>query len=420
MSGHGLQFARGAKATLFSLLPRLSIAVLVAASIVSTAFAQQFERAPNTKPGNILGAAANGSNYRVESPVYGDGLLYIYSVRTHHGTYTINGSAYMAARILELRALAKLNKVSQTKTFINAAVKSGLSPVEFAGKAITNPVGTVVNTVSGVGELFGRVASGITNPGARKDGLIADTAGVSSAKRAIAAKLNVDPYSDFEPLQKKLTQVARATALGGLGVRAGLSAIPGAAGLAVSGVNTAGNLGNLVRDKTPQQLRDLNRSRLKSMGVPARTIKRFLGNKWYTSSDQTVVVSALHQLTKVGNRAVFIARAAAADSRDIVHFHRARAQLLAGHHKRVGRLHDFVSVRGVPLNRTANGRVLALFPIDQFAWTRLAGGALIAITKELKSKGLMNGAELRITGRATQMARNKAQSNGWRIVEGVR
>lgn len=386
----------------------------------SVAYAQQFERAPSVNPNSILGVASRGSNYIVEQPVYGDGLLYIYSVRTHHGSFTINGSSYMATRIMELRALDALNKVSQTKTFVNAAVEAGLSPVEFAGNAIKNPVGTVVNTVSGVGELFGRVASGIVNPGASKDGVVASAAGVSSAKRAIAAKLKVDPYTNFEPLQKRLTQVARATALGGLGAKAALSAIPGGAGLAVSGTSTAGTVSSLVRDKTPQQLMDLNRSRLKSMGVPNGTIKRFLRNQWYTPADQTIIVSALNQLGKVGNRSLFVARAAQADSRDIVFFHRARSQMIARHHKGVGRLHDFISARGIAVNRSADGRVIALFPLDQFAWTKLAGGALLAISQDLKKKGLMKGAELRISGTATPLARKMAKGSGWRLLEGVR
>ncbi|MGI9415338.1 MAG: hypothetical protein ACR2PM_16810, partial [Hyphomicrobiales bacterium] len=357
---------------------------------------------------------------RVEDPVYGDGLLHIFSLRTNYGSYRINGNAFVAARILELRALASLNEASQSETFVDAAVKSGLSPVEFAGNAVKNPVGTVVNTVSGLGGLFGRIASGVTNPGASEEGLIADVAGVSAAKRAIAAKLGVDPYTDFEPLDNKLTQVARATALGGLGVKVALTAIPGVAGTAISGVSTAGSVTNLIRDKTPAQLLDLNRSRLKSMGVGRKTIKRFLKNERLTPSDQTVIVAALSQLSGVRNRAIFVQRAAGADTRELVFVHRARAEMLARHHKSVGKLGDFISVKGLVFNRTRDGQVLGVVPLDLFAWTELAGGALQVVTQELKRKKMMNGGELRISGRATPLARKMAEALGWRVVEGIR
>ena len=65
----------------------------------------------------------------------------------------------------ELYALAGLEKVSSSDAFGKALAEAGLSPLMFAGQLITNPIGTVQNTLAGVGDFFGRIGSGINNAG---------------------------------------------------------------------------------------------------------------------------------------------------------------------------------------------------------------------------------------------------------------
>ena len=82
-------------------------------------------------------------------------------------------------------------------------------------------------------------------------------------------------------------------------------------------------------------------------------------------------------------------------------------------------LASFVLVRGFPLNQLCDGRVLALVPLDELAWTKKAAGAFSAITEELRRLKVAPGAELQITGRATPMARKMLQSMGWTVVENI-
>jgi hypothetical protein len=277
----------------------------------------------------------------------------------------------------------------------------------------------VGNTISGVGNLFGRIASGVANPGADPDSLPAGLIGVSSAKRKLAYSLNIDPYTTFRPLAKALDDMATANALGGLAVTIGYAAVPGTAGLLLSRTTTANNVKNLVRDNTPAQLQDINRDRLRGMGVGSKTSRRFLSHKLYTPTDKTAVTAALHGMSGVKNRRLFIERAVNANTLDLAYFLRRRVEILARYQRSTGNLASFVLVRGFPLNQLRDGRILALVPLDELAWTKEAAGAFSAITEELRRLKVTPGAELHITGRATPMARKMLQSMGWTVIENI-
>ena len=379
--------------------------------------ATAFENPPSTTPSASLGKLATGPNYTIENPVRSDGFLRIFTVNSKYGRFTINGRERLISRLRELAALSVLEQKSKSKAFTNALTRAATSPVRLAGDVIKNPIGAVGDTISGVGSLFGRIASGVTNPGADPDSVAASLVGVSSAKRKLAFDLNVDPYTSFKPLEKALEDMATATALGGLAVSIGYAAVPGTAGLLLSRSTTTNNVKNLVRDKTPAQLQDINRERLIRMGVDGGTTRQFLSHKLYTPTDKTAIIAALHGMGGVKNRPVYFARAVNANSRDLAYFLRRRAEMLARFQSSTGALASFVLVRGLPLNQLRNGRILVLVPLDELAWTKQAGGAFTAITDELKRSKVTGGVELRITGRATPMARSMLESMGWTVVE---
>ena len=97
-----------------------------------------------------------------------DGILRIYVLTTPYGDITVQGDEMVRMRINELHALALLEKVSNSESFGKALAEAGLSPLKFAGGLIINPVGTVQNTFTGVGNFFGRMGSGMNNMPARR------------------------------------------------------------------------------------------------------------------------------------------------------------------------------------------------------------------------------------------------------------
>lgn len=233
----------------------VSVCAIAAMSLAlpAAAFAQTFEKAPSFNAAQIGGIVPSGENYTVRSPVRSDGLLRVYSLETPYGETVAPGDQMAHMRINELRALAQLEKVSSSNTFVTALANAGLNPLKYTGRLITSPVETIQGTFSGIGAMFSRFGAGLNNAGKSQDGALASLIGVTSERRTLAATYGVDPYTDFPPLDAKLKQLSEAAALGGLAVTGALIAVPGAAGIVVSNLSTANKLNNVSIEDLARQ-----------------------------------------------------------------------------------------------------------------------------------------------------------------------
>ena len=231
----------------------LLVAALTVFFAVGTAgaIAAQIESPPVTSAAAILGAQVRGSNYQIDNAVRSDGFLQIFELNTSYGRYQVQGRELLKVRLRELAAVTALEHMNKSQVYADAAAKAAKKPVDLAVGLVTNPVNTVQQSMSGVGALFSRIGSSAANMGHDRDSAADSLLGVSSAKRQIAYKLGVDPYTDFKPLADALNDMARVTALGDLTVSGAFMAIPGGAGMAVSYSKTAQEAGQMVLDKTP-------------------------------------------------------------------------------------------------------------------------------------------------------------------------
>jgi hypothetical protein len=398
----------------------LALSVVVAlVCLMSPAMAAQFEKPPSFNAAKVFGAAVQGVNYTIQSPVQSDGFLRAYVLTTPYGNYAVHGDHMLLLRMRELAALDILERTSSSEEFAQAAVKAGLSPVVYAGQLVTNPVGTVGNTISGVGEMFGRISSGLSNKGAGNEKGLASVTGVSKQKRLIAHQVGVDPYTDFKPLADKLNQLAQASAIGGLAVSTVFMAIPGGAGMVVSSTSTAGNVSAMVRDQTAAQLMDRNRSTLTGLGIAKDLQEELLHNRFYTPLDLTAMVEALAAMPDVRGLDIYVERAINANTRDVAYFVRRRAELLADYQRQTGNLAAFIDLKGFPLNVTRGNGVMSLFPIDVLSWTKTTSDLIQAIDAARKDLGYTGPVEVQITGRATSLAKKQLKSLGWSVVEMV-
>jgi hypothetical protein len=400
-------------------------ALIIAAAAVSInygtagALAAQIEDPPVGSASAILGKLVRGPNYQIADAVRSDGFLQIYELNTNYGRYQVQGRELLKVRLRELAAVAALGRMDKSQAYIDAAAKAAKKPIDLAVGLVTNPVNTLQQSMSGVGAFFSRVGSGAANMGQGRDNVADSLAGVSSAKRQIAYKLGVDPYTDFKPLADALTDMARVTALGDLTVSGAFMAIPGGAGMVVSYSKTTQEVGQMVLDKTPSELRDANRAKLSAMGVSNAVISAFLDNAFYTPMDQTVIVAALGKMDGVKNRGLFIVRASQAPSRDLAFFTRTRAELLADQHSRVEPFVDFVDVRGIPLNQTRTGKVVAVVALDELAWTKQMSDFVAVMDQDIKQRKLGNSIEVRVSGTATALAKASLRERGWTVIESI-
>lgn len=364
----------------------------------------------------FLGAHVQGSNYRVDGNVRCDGFLRIFLFETNFGRYQINGQELAKAFIQELNAIDALDKMSQSDVFAKSLANAATAPVRYGVDLVTNPVGTIGSSLSSVANMFDQLGASLADPEANRASTIDSLLGVDFARRELATRLYVDPYTEFPPLAKKLSDVAQAMAAGGLTVRAALAVIPGGVGMAVSSASSMGSASETLRSKTAPQIMQEVKGVLQRLKVPGDHIDRLLENRAYTPADLLIMTRALSKLN-AANTGDFVAKAAAARLRDVAFFQRTRAEFLARRSAELGGIAAFINAGGVPLNRTRDGNVVAAFPFDELAWTEIVQRAAIGVTAKLKKSRQRQKSILAVSGSISPLASREFETLGWQVVQ---
>jgi hypothetical protein len=401
-------------------------ALLIAVSLpLASAWAQSFEKPPSFNAAKFSWFDRVGENYTVSNPVRSDGLLRAYVLTTPYGQLPVRGDGLLRMRLTELAALAKLEKISGSETFGKAVAEAGLSPLKYTGQFIANPARTIGDTFAGIGAMFERAQSGMANAGKAPGDPLAGLLGVTEQRRKLAVQFGVDPYTDYQPLDDRLSRLSEAAAAGGLAVSGAMFAIPGAAGIVVSNLKTASSLEGikleaLARDYTAAQIFDLNRKRLRSMGADEALAEALLANRNYTPIDMAAIVAALDSMPEVADRVVYLNRAAEIDNRTVAYLVRQHAELLASQHAKGARFERFISLRGYLFNMVRGGGIVGVVPIDALSWTEATASVWRESAAEAKRMLPRAKVELRITGMATKLAKREFHALGWNVVENIK
>ncbi len=393
-------------------------AACAAALAWGPAYAEEFEHPPSYAPAAALGRAWKGDNYTVLSPVTSDGFLRHYRTRSAFGEFETTGDQLMAARIREMNALRALAGDNTAGEFGQGVARAATGPLVFAGNLIRNPLGTTQKTVSGVGQFVGGVGSGLNNMGKSRDNAVESLTGQSKQKRLLAARLGVDPYTDFQPLEARLNELAGASAIGNLAGAGAFILVPGAAGIVLSNTSTADTLGTLATDYSSAQLMDMNRAKLAALGVDAATANSLFANPFYTPIDDTAITRAAETIGARTNLGPMLARAASANDRATAYFIRKRMELTAAQTRVRGPIVGYLGVESLrfPLMRTGDGAALGAYPVDILAWTPDTAEIIDGLAAVANSAAA-NGKTLAITGTATPLARRNLAARGWKLEE---
>jgi hypothetical protein len=221
---------------------------------------------------------------------------------------------------------------------------------------VTAPGKTLGDTVKGVGNIFNQVDAGMSAMDPNREGTIARSQ--AAAKRAgsslmISASIPTLPSSRSAPS----SSAWQARAIGETATNAGLAFVTDGAGIAIS-VGGSSDLRLALRDKSAADLERLGHEELADMGVSEGTIAAFYATQWLTPTDKAVIVEAMMHLGNAGQREIFIARTAQANTSYAEGFaYRRKAELTAAYVKRVAPVTTFVNVGGTPLMQTASGVV---------------------------------------------------------------
>ena len=161
--------------------------------VVLPAFAQQgYEAPPVLSASKILPPELlSGPNHRVRERVTNDGYLNTYQIDSKFGTFTAVSTALLRKRIGEINAMVVMEKVQDSKEYIDSFKEAGLDAMTSAMSLVTSPVQTLSGAAQGLGAAFERV--GGTLFGAERSGSeearIKDAIGFAATKRRICVSV---------------------------------------------------------------------------------------------------------------------------------------------------------------------------------------------------------------------------------------
>jgi hypothetical protein len=123
-----------------------------------------------------------------------------------------------------------------------------------------------------------------------------DAIGYSDKKRKIALEMGIDPYTTNSVLQKQLDDLAWASWAGGFSFSVATLPISGAAGAGLTVTNVNSTVEDLLREKSPSELEQINRATFCAMGASASDTERILPGGAFTPTQATTFAVHLKAL----------------------------------------------------------------------------------------------------------------------------
>jgi hypothetical protein len=416
----------------------LTLLALVPAALLLGAAAYEkvrsFTAAELLKPEQI-----KGPHHQVASAVPTEGYLHVFTLTTKWGEVEAEGLSLLRARLDEVRALNELDGVSKSKVFIDSAGGAMLNVGKGVASVVTDPGATAKGMGKGVkrfGTNLGRKAKragdeavdtaksvGDDKPDDKKEdasttdkaadaagGVANSVLGVNKSARKWAQKVGADPYTSNQVLKKALIDIGRIDSAGSIAAKVVVPIPPV--------VSTTASVGNLVWAKDPEALLKENEAAFAAAGATGAAIKQLYTSKGFTLTLHTRFAQALSGL-KVKGLGDYVSTAAEADSQREALFFVESAEMLHRLHKTTPVSEVLTDSRAL-VAKTGAGATVALVPVDWVQWTepfaKAATDAAARAKKELGATKL----ELRLTGRASDLAKKEAAAIGWTIVEGAK
>jgi hypothetical protein len=355
-----------------------------------------------------------GPNFTVRNPVPSYSGSNRYTIDSDFGVFEADGNQMLMRRVAEINAIAKLEAMSQTKEFTQAAAQAAAAPLKVAQDLVTNPVSTISSVPKGIWGFLNQAGEAVKEAAEGQQGTAAEgntvenMTGFSKTKRDLAIKLGVDPYTTNKVFQKELNKVAWPAFLGKFTVDLGMAAVGGAA---LSAANWTSTLSDALREKSPTELRLMNLGLLtNNMGVSRATADGFLNNNAISPTTQTILVAALAQLGNIPGQAEFIRQAATSqDEHDAIAFQQS-VQLMANLNNSapVARI---THLNGLTVCQTNDGTVVVPIQWDYVVWTPITERFITAL-KAQKFTTSVSGYTVILTGVVSPMTAQALAARG--------
>jgi len=337
---------------------------------IDQAQAQQAYEQPGLYPANhfVPESALSGELYKVRPSASCDGLGVTYWIDASDGTtYEAVGTQMLYQRIAEIYAIAELRKMDSGDEFAHSLGNGAKDTVTAVGKTLSDPGKAIAGVPQGVSKFFGSLGEGLKGGSSNyEDKAYSRVLGASKAKRQLAVKLGVNPYSTNQTFQDELNRVGWSEAGGTLTIHFATAAIPAGAGLAL---NLNRNAQAEVVENDPKQLDIINRKKLMNIGLSQKTADLLIKHKWYSPMHRTAITEALIALGPEHGQDVFLQVAARASSEVDANYFQQVAQLIEKYNQTVSPVQTIMRSGRTVSFYDAKGEWVLPVPFDYCLWT---------------------------------------------------
>jgi hypothetical protein len=405
----------------------LALILVLSAHLSPCLAAAAFEKPRSLPAKEVLPAALlKDPAFVVDKKVVNDGFFNTYQCVSPHGKFQAVSGLALAKLIKELRVIDAMAKLETTSAFGNA-IEAGIKKTGKGLEAlVTDPVGTVTATVEQTADkvvgIFNWASKklspdeGKSDPAsAAEDSKVEQLAGLTKAKREIAAKFGVDVYSANKVLQHHLERIAWASIAGGMGLGKAMGQLPAPAKLALSASSGASKLENEIATSSAGELREKGRKALEKQKLKPGSIDRFMANVHYSPREQAEFVASVCSMPKARDRHLLLDMGAWAPNRETAFVLTEIAKMYAGYNQKVAKLDGVFPVGRVVFMRNTAGAAIVAIPADYVIWSQKMAKAVEQVEAQTAKWGKKAGVELWLTGKLSRACAAQLEKRGWKV-----
>jgi hypothetical protein len=393
---------------------------LLGQSISTPTNASDYEELPELKASEILRPDIfSGPNHKVRDEVSTYSGANRFIIDSTFGVFEAEGNEMLVRRVNEINAIAQLKEVSRSDAYKKALVTAAKSQLAAVKNIVTDPVNTVTNVPKGLMKFMGRAGERVKGIGKKREpapdegSRMQNVIGFTAAKRKVALSLGVDPYSSNDALQRELDGITWASFAGGMTFKAATMPIGGGAGTALTMTGLSNTFESALQDKSPADLKIMNRKTLLEMGTSAADTDAFLKSTAFSPSEETAFVLNLKSMEGVTGRGAFVAVAAKNSSAEAdAIFCVETAELMAMLHQGGNPLARITLINGFPVCVAKDGTTVVALQWDYAAWTPRAEGFASQVKANAKGK---TPCLVALSGVVSPRLRQELESRGFRV-----
>jgi hypothetical protein len=380
-----------------------------------------FEELPELKASEILKPELlKGTHFAVRDPVPTNVGMNQFTIDSDFGVFEADGNEMLLQRLKEIDAIARLGDVSRTDEFKKSLLVAAKSPLNSAKNIARDPAQAISNVPKGLMKFLGRAKESVQNVGkggndARDGSRMKDAIGYSDKKRKIALEMGIDPYTTNTVLQKQLDDLAWASWAGGFSFSVATLPISGAAGaaLTVTGVNST--VEDLLHEKTPSELEQINRATFRAMGASASDVERILHGGAFTPTQATTFAVHLKALTGVGNRGAFVKAAAQKSTTEADALFCIYTAALMDQINQKTPIARIVMLGDFPICVAKDGTIIVALQWDYAAWTPGAASFTDDVQKLAGKSGQNAHISVDLSGEVSPRLREELEKRGMTV-----